>query len=522
MTVETLSNALSLIDDDLLENADKLRSKPRKSSRRPLWIGLAATAACAVIIGSVALKYAGTESSDMVSGSSASTGDPTTDGVPPVDGDYDNLTPPPVKDVVLNIAQADYPERTQYMEYRSDFTEEEREAYDKHSSEKRAGNKLQLEIKDEINSFATGTMEQFLSSTDGENAVYSPLNVYMAMSMLAEITDENSRQQLLDALRTESIEELRTTANKAWNSCYSDDGVVSCVISNALWLDNDIPYNEDTLNTVAENYYASSYSGEMGSEAYNTALRDWVDSNTHNLLTDSTDELGFNGDTLLAITSTTYFKAQWADNLIYKTTTAGFNAADGSTQQCEYLKGNDDRSFFWGDRFTAIRLGLKDIGGVWIILPDEGYTPEQLAADEQVQQLLYNSSDYPNSDFCSVNMKVPMFDVSDDMDIESSLKAMGVTDVFDYTKSDFSPMINDIEGYLGAEQPYISKAQHSTRVSIDEIGCTGASYVEFDMNPGAGPSPDKKAEFIADRPFMFAVTSYMGIPIYCGIVNTME
>ena len=46
----------------------------------------------------------------------------------------------------------------------------------------------------------------FLGGKEGENAAYSPVNVYMALAMLAELTDGASRQQILDLLGSDSLE----------------------------------------------------------------------------------------------------------------------------------------------------------------------------------------------------------------------------------------------------------------------------------------------------------------------------
>lgn len=48
--------------------------------------------------------------------------------------------------------------------------------------------------------FVAGSAARFLTDTGGENAVYSPLSAYMALAMLAELTDGESRNQLLGAL----------------------------------------------------------------------------------------------------------------------------------------------------------------------------------------------------------------------------------------------------------------------------------------------------------------------------------
>lgn len=68
---------------------------------------------------------------------------------------------------------------------------------------------------------------------------------------------------------------------------------------------------------------------------------------------------------------------------------------------------------------------------------------------------------------------VPKFDVSSDLELTDALKALGVTDVFDFDKSDFSPLIDE-EKF--DESVAVTKVQHAARVKIDEKGCEAAAF----------------------------------------------
>lgn len=110
-----------------------------------------------------------------------------------------------------------------------------------------------------------------------------------------------------------------------------------------------------------------------------------------------------------------------------------------------------------------------------------------------------------------VDLSVPMFDVALDMDLTEKLKKMGITDVFDPTISDFSPMTDDTEAYL-------SQAKHAARIAIDEEGVTAAAYTDMMANGAAAP-PEEKVDFTLDRPFVFAITGADGLPLFVGIVH---
>ena len=145
----------------------------------------------------------------------------------------------------------------------------------------------------------------------GENKVYSPLNVYMALAMLAEVTDGECRQQILTLLGSESIDALRTQAASVWNANYSNDGAVTSILANSLWLNEAVDFHQTTMDSLAQNYYASSFRGQMGSEEFDQALRDWINEQTGGLLEAQADGLSMDPETIMALASTIYYRAKW-------------------------------------------------------------------------------------------------------------------------------------------------------------------------------------------------------------------
>ena len=110
-----------------------------------------------------------------------------------------------------------------------------------------------------------------------------------------------------------------------------------------------------------------------------------------------------------------------------------------------------------------------------------------------------------------VNLSVPKFDVNSTMNLKDGFQKMGVTDVFNKNSANFSTLTGDVPIYLTA-------ANQSVRVQIDEEGVKAAAYIEI---PGAmSPAPPEEIiDFILDRPFLFAITTD-SIPLFMGTVNT--
>ena len=366
-----------------------------------------------------------------------------------------------------------------------------------------------------LGGFFGATVGEFLSGAEGENLVYSPLNIYIALSMLAEITDGDSRQEILDLLGSDSIELLRTQAHAVWNANYRDDGKVTSILGSSLWLDERLSYNKETIDILKNYYYASSFEGKMGSASYNKALQSWLDDQTGGMLNKYTSKEEFSAETVIALATTVYFQAKWQDEFKESNNTDGVFHSPVGDLECEFMNKKIHTGVcYWGDKFLAVGQNLKNTGGgaMYFILPDEGVSIDELVKDARVQQFITSQRRYENSKGVRINFSVPKFDVASKMDLKDGLQNLGVKSCFDINTSDFSTIFTD------GQNAAVEKISHAARVEIDEKGVKAAAYVEI-PNAGSAAPPDEEIDFILDRPFVFVITNGDGLPLFVGVVN---
>lgn len=260
------------------------------------------------------------------------------------------------------LALASYPEMAPYpneMEYFDEKTGEFDSdgfdvVYDAWKADRKAQRNQPEGYADGLEPFFASSIQEFLGNSNGANKVYSPLNVYMALAMLAEVTDGESRQQILTLLGSESIEALRAQAASVWNANYSNDGAVTSILANSLWLNEVVDFNQTTMDSLAQNYYASSFRGEMGSEEFDQALRDWINEQTGGLLEAQADGLSMDPETVMALASTIYYRAKWHSEFNEAKTEKGlFHLlnADGETVECDFMHKGGSNNYYWTDQF---------------------------------------------------------------------------------------------------------------------------------------------------------------------------
>ena len=233
------------------------------------------------------------------------------------------------------IAEAKYPEMAPYPTDSGDPDSKAYKAWQKDvdAQKQKAGYANGLE------NYFTASIRQFLSSAEAENVVYSPLNVYMALAMLAELTDGSSRQQILDVLGSDGIENLRRQAAAVWNAQYRDDGIVSRILGSSMWLNENVQFVQSTMDTLADTYYTSSYRGKMGTEEFDQALRDWLNEQTGGLLKESADAIKLKPETILALATTVYYKGRWSSFFAENRTTQEIFHGTEQEITCDFMHG---------------------------------------------------------------------------------------------------------------------------------------------------------------------------------------
>lgn len=356
-----------------------------------------------------------------------------------------------------------------------------------------------------LQGFFTEANAKFLSGSG--NTVWSPTNAYIGLAMVAELTEGNSRQQILELLGTASTIDLRAQVSAVWETAYRD-GNEACQLANSLWLQKGLDYRQETMDTLSYHYYADVYQTNLKNAG--GAIGAWLNNNTGGFLKKATDNIQIPENAVLALYSTLYFQAKWSDQFNAANNTRDPFHAPGGDKIVTYMnKKLATMNYYYGDCFSAVALGLKNGTSMWFILPDEGCTPADVLADGQYMDMLLDN-DWENFKYMKVNLSVPKFDISGQQDLAKGLKEMGVTDVFDLNTSNFSAITSDTPIFLTA-------ANQAVRVQIDEEGVKAAAYIEF---PGAtSPAPPEEIiDFVLDRPFLFVISDDF-IPLFAGVVN---
>ena len=172
MKSDKLQNAIGMVDEDLILRAEE---KPKKKVPKFIWKWSAAIAAVLVFAIGFGILFGNNN--------------PTMN--------------------VYAIAEAKYPKMAQYPDENSPNFSSSIDAWNADRKERRSYLGKGTLSEEYLHATATA----LLGDAGTENLVYSPLNIYMALAMLAEITDGESRAQILSLLGETDVKTLRENAN---------------------------------------------------------------------------------------------------------------------------------------------------------------------------------------------------------------------------------------------------------------------------------------------------------------------
>lgn len=476
MRSEKLQDAIGMVDAALVARAEKYS----KNSRRLKWlIPVAAVLVLAIGIGSVF-------GSGWFRGAGSGVG---TDG--------------------FVLARASYPVMAKYPFDDPENTEAMKQWMDDRVIRRSYGG-----AGAELTGFFETTVSTMFEGMGNENRIYSPLNLYMALAMMAEISGGTTRREILDLLGSESIEALRKQANAVWNANYYDDGTVTSILANSLWMTSydGFSYRQETLDLLAQNYYASSFKGDFHDPEYIEAVKLWLNEQTRGNLENYVEELDL-ADATMVLSSTLYFQGIWDESFRNgKTVKKAFHSPDGDVT-CDFMcQTSDQMVYYWGEKFSAVSKELANSGSMYFILPDEGVALNELFSDDEALAMMVSNRSEIKRKAVMVDLELPKFDVSSKMDVSSQLKRMGVLSGFTEV-ADFTPILEkQTEGLAFTE------VNHAVRVAVDEDGVEATAFTAGIIET-IGIPPSTRVDFVLDRPFVFVITGIDGLPLFVGTVN---
>ncbi|CAG2188617.1 AT3 [Mytilus edulis] len=233
----------------------------------------------------------------------------------------------------------------------------------------------------------------------------------------------------------------------------------------------------------------------------------WVSKQTNGKIKDLIKEEWIDSNMVMFIINAIYFKATWEKQFSPKNTRKGtFYLPFDKTIEIDMMNIRTTVPYFKGQDFSAIALPFK--GGNFdmvIILPDEKVGLQNIETKITPESLKTISTGFKSS-FNSIT--IPKFKLQSEFDLKEELPKLGVTEIFDELKANFTKLIVERTPNL-----FVKVALHKVVFNLNEAGVEGAAGTVF----GIGSKSGGGLEFTANRPFLFYVRDVKsGLILFIG------
>lgn len=344
------------------------------------------------------------------------------------------------------------------------------------------------------------------------NPVYSPMSVYMALSMAAECADGTTQQELLDLLNVDDTDDLADINQRFFNSTNFDTFDEYCKLSNSVWLNNMYIFETPVLKKLAEKYYAVSFAKDFKNDNVSEEISSWIYKNTSGKIK---PDIPVNGDDVAVLLNTITYKNIWLDDFSDPTPDT-FYTAEGKAVEHDFLHYNSgfpvDIGF--GETYMTYAREMEHGYSMNFVLPDEGVSVEEIFEPETLSAIINDEAEHAER---KLIFSSPVFDVKSEYKLEGIVQSLGVSEAFKNT-GNFENLINNEKNNLPGVK--ISDIIHEATIAMDEEGCEAAAFTAIVMAPGCAPPPEcETVEFNLNRPFMYFISDSAGTPIFMGVIN---
>lgn len=382
---------------------------------------------------------------------------------------------------------------------------------------------------------AISLLQNDASVDEGANALVSPLSVASALGLAANGAEGETLHQMETVLGMD-VGSLNAHLNaqraRIASDAHDDEGDPAVTLSNSIWIRDtpDFTASDAFLQDAVSWYGASVFSAPFD----DSTVRDinaWVRAGTNEMLDGILDESSpISEEAIMFLVNALAFEAAWEDPIEDGfVEMAPFTCEDGSEQDVELMYGfehrylemdlasgtvaeSEEESSAIADDTRLMGFAKPYQGGAYAfvaLLPPEGMTVSEAVAQLSGDTL---STLLESSWYTPVEAYLPAFSYDYSVQLDDTLKALGMVDAFNPNAADFSGM--------GEGLPLnISRVLHKTHIELDQEGTSAAAATIVELEAGSSaPGEEIPPKVVRlDRPFIYLIVdTRTNTPLFVG------
>ena len=370
------------------------------------------------------------------------------------------------------------------------------------------------------NRFAIAAYQQL--TEDGENLVFSPLSIRLAVAMAHAGARGETAGQIAAAVHLsagyddlrkllDGLPERRGLADRIAGMIGRDRPAAEFTIANRVWLDDQLAVKDAFVAKMQQVFDARPGRAPFRSDP--DAVRDevnrWVSGVTRNKIENLLGPGSVTTRDRMLLVNAVYMKARWLKHFYESSTRAEpFRRDDGGVKDVPLMYVKDDFSFAEVDGVKAVWLPYEGTSLAFLaVLPAEGATLAMLDGSLTAERLMAFDDAAVRR---PVKVYLPKFEVRTGVGLKSTLAKLGMPLAFSGAA--------DFRDVSESEALQIGAVVHEAVIEVAEQGTEAAAATAVKMaTTAAAGRPQEPVVFRADRPFVYAVVeSNTGALVFLG------
>ena len=335
------------------------------------------------------------------------------------------------------------------------------------------------------------------------NICYSPWSISTVLAMTSAGAQGRTLEQLNKTLHLPPAQLTHTGVAALLRQMKVQNGY-ELNAANAMFVGKDIPWRKEFLELTRTHYGSSIFTTnfQQQPDTARRSINGWVEGQTRQRIRNLIPAGAVNAETKIVLVNAIYFKGQWAKPFSkVSTVPTPFFRTPIDSVQTPMMSQSD--SFLYGENAAVQVLGMPYKGGdlmMIFILPRQRNGLAALEKDlvgGHFQAWLARLEFHP-----TVDVFLPRFRMTYEFDLERTLAAMGMSELFT-SQSNL--------GGMAANYPLkVDAVIHKAFLELQEEGTEAAAATAVIAMPGAAPGarftpPPPRPVFRADHPFLFSI-----------------
>ena len=336
------------------------------------------------------------------------------------------------------------------------------------------------------NSFQLNLLKQMVSCNKDSNSVFSPLSMYLALSLAANGAVGQTQSEILSLLQETSIEEVNSKSSSMMKSeCFSSSGRNVLSMANGIF-SRATPSKE--FQSVSSSVFSSSCEMLKSADQINKWCSERTSGKIDKIISSVSDDMQ------MLLMNAVYFKGEWMSKF-KKSCTSKKSFFNKMNSECsvEMMEQIINTNFSESSSMQMVELCYADSNlSSFIMLPSMNMSIDDLILKMDSSEF---SSCFSSMKKSSVQLSMPRFVVESQMSMKSILQCMGMSSCFT-SSADFSCMSSERHVQLG-------DVVHKSFMRVDEEGTEAASTSMAEVSSKKVVTSEVKMN--VNRPFLLIV-----------------